>query len=120
MATHPSILAWETPWGHKESDSTEQLNMHTRKQENSLCEELTTRFVLAWLITEKSNKVYLYTVLHSEFQSSAMRMPSRCWEDTLHIEIDFLFSGNKRRSEHLSCVSCFFVLNINLFILIGG
>ena len=41
--------------------------MHTCKQENSICEELANRFVLAWLITEKSNKVYLYTVLHSEF-----------------------------------------------------
>ena len=41
--------------------------MHTHKQENSICEELTNRFGLAWLITEKSNKAYLYTVLHCEF-----------------------------------------------------
>ena len=32
MATHPSILAWRTPktvypWGHKESDTTEQLSL---------------------------------------------------------------------------------------------
>ena len=24
-ATHPSILAWRIPWGHKESDVTDQL-----------------------------------------------------------------------------------------------
>ena len=31
MATHSSILAGEfyNPWGHKESDMTEQLNTHT-------------------------------------------------------------------------------------------
>ena len=38
MATHSSILAWEiswteepvgySPWGHKESDMTEQLHLH--------------------------------------------------------------------------------------------
>jgi len=28
MATHFSILAWRIPWGHKESDMTEQLT-HT-------------------------------------------------------------------------------------------
>ena len=28
MATHSSILAWRIPWGHKESDMTEQLT-HT-------------------------------------------------------------------------------------------
>ena len=36
MATHSSILAWEIPWteepdslwGHKESDTTEQLTTH--------------------------------------------------------------------------------------------
>ena len=39
MATHSSILAWEipwteeagrySPWGHKDSDTTESLNTHT-------------------------------------------------------------------------------------------
>ena len=39
MATHSSILAWRIPWreepgrlqsmGHKESDSTEQLSLHS-------------------------------------------------------------------------------------------
>ena len=38
MATHPSVLAWRfhgqrslagySPWGHKESDTTEVINMH--------------------------------------------------------------------------------------------
>ena len=43
MATHSSILAWEvprtvepgglySPWGCKELDKTEQLNMHTCKK----------------------------------------------------------------------------------------
>ena len=45
-------------------------------------------------------------------QSLAIRMPSRCWEGTLHIEINFLFSGDKGRSEHLSCVS-YFLSNCN-------
>ena len=27
-ATHSSILAWRTPWGHKELDMTEQLLLH--------------------------------------------------------------------------------------------
>ena len=27
-AAHPSILAWRSPWGHKESDTTEQLSLH--------------------------------------------------------------------------------------------
>ena len=27
MATHSSILAWRIPWGHKESDMTEQLSL---------------------------------------------------------------------------------------------
>ena len=26
-AAHPSILAWRSPWGHKESDTTEQLSL---------------------------------------------------------------------------------------------
>ena len=26
-ATHSSILAWRTPWGHKESDTTEQSSL---------------------------------------------------------------------------------------------
>jgi len=25
--THSSILAWRSPWGHKESDKTEQLSL---------------------------------------------------------------------------------------------
>ena len=40
-------------------------------------------------------------------QSLAIRTPSRCWEGTLHSEINFLFPGDKGRSEHLSCVSYF-------------
>ena len=28
MATHSSILAWKIPWGHKKSDTTEQLSIH--------------------------------------------------------------------------------------------
>ena len=42
MATHSTILAWRSPWteeagrlqskGHKESDMTEQLDMHTCKK----------------------------------------------------------------------------------------
>ena len=38
MATNSSILAWKIPWtedpgawGHKESDTTEQLNVRTKK-----------------------------------------------------------------------------------------
>ena len=41
MATHPSILAWEShgqrsvagysPWGRKESDTTEQLSMQEQQ-----------------------------------------------------------------------------------------
>ena len=27
-ATHSSILAWSSPWGHKEVDTTEQLSLH--------------------------------------------------------------------------------------------
>ena len=27
MATHSSIPAWRIPWGHKESDTTEQLTL---------------------------------------------------------------------------------------------
>ena len=27
-ATHSSILAWKIPWGHKKSDTTEQLSIH--------------------------------------------------------------------------------------------
>ena len=27
MATHSNILAWRIPWGHKESDMTEQLSL---------------------------------------------------------------------------------------------
>ena len=27
MATHSSILVWRIPWGHKESDMTEQLSL---------------------------------------------------------------------------------------------
>ena len=28
MPTHSSILTWRIPWGHKESDMTEQLSIH--------------------------------------------------------------------------------------------
>jgi len=31
-AIHCSILAWRIPWGHKESDSTEQLSLSLVKQ----------------------------------------------------------------------------------------
>ena len=27
-ATHSSVLAWRTPWSHKESDTTERLSLH--------------------------------------------------------------------------------------------
>ena len=27
MATHSNTLAWRIPWGHKESDKTEQLTL---------------------------------------------------------------------------------------------
>ena len=27
-ATHPSIPAWRSPWGQKESDTTERLSLH--------------------------------------------------------------------------------------------
>ena len=30
MATHSSILAWRIPWGHRESDKTEQLSLTQR------------------------------------------------------------------------------------------
>ena len=32
-ATHPSILARRSPWGHKESDTTEQLSLHWREKQ---------------------------------------------------------------------------------------
>ena len=46
--THPSILAWRTlwteensghsPWGHKESDTTEQLTLHFKGRKNQVLE----------------------------------------------------------------------------------
>ena len=32
MATHSRILAWENPWGRKESDINEQLSLSTFQQ----------------------------------------------------------------------------------------
>ena len=48
MATQSSVLAWRIPWteepgglqswGHKESDTTEQLRMHTQYEHfNNIC-----------------------------------------------------------------------------------
>ena len=48
MVTHPSILAWKTlwteensghsPWGRKESDTTEQLTLHFKERKNQILE----------------------------------------------------------------------------------
>ena len=54
MATHSNILAWETPWterslvgyspwGHKESDVTEQVSMPTETHKTKLCVDWLTK-----------------------------------------------------------------------------
>ena len=35
-ATHSSILAWRSPWGHKESDTTEPLSLFVNDSVNAL------------------------------------------------------------------------------------
>ena len=57
MATHSSILAWEipwteeagrySPWGHKDSDTTESLNTHTHTH------------------THKQTRTHVYTYISS-------------------------------------------------------
>ena len=64
MATHSSILAWKShgqrslvgysPWGHKESDTTERLHFHALEKEMA-----THSSILAWKIpwTEEPGRV---------------------------------------------------------------
>ena len=36
--THSGILAWKIPWGHKESNRTEQLSLHFTYHKNDFTE----------------------------------------------------------------------------------
>ena len=55
-ATHSSILAWRvhglySPWGHKESDTTEQLSVHLRMRNMRLTPDHYTKhyYVMRYL-----------------------------------------------------------------------
>ena len=65
MATHSSILAWKipwtqepgglySPWGHKESDTTERLHTHTGKNKTYIEIKIKTMNVYVTVIQLKS------------------------------------------------------------------
>ena len=39
-ATHSSILVWRIPWGHKESDTTEQLSLKQGSVSNCIIKKI--------------------------------------------------------------------------------
>ena len=78
MATHSNILAWKipwterslvgySPWGHKESDMTEQMSMQTETYKTKLCVDWLTKLwpeacrnlTVFLLGTEFANLVFL-------------------------------------------------------------